>query len=175
MASSDPPAASAKRKDVAEDAAPRKPRILLAACGSVAAVKFGVLCNCFSGWADIKAIGTKASLRFIDGGSLPKDMFVIAEDHEWQFWKKLGDRVLHIELCKWADIMVIAPLSANTLAKVIKTDHKKLADFVSSSLLSHMIKKKKKSYYVLNQLACLRLAYLYNFHMSTVLIYNYQK
>ena len=29
-----------------------------------------------------------------------------------------GDPVLHIELRKWADICVVAPLSANTLAKL---------------------------------------------------------
>ena len=35
-----------------------------------------------------------------------------------QEWKKMGDPVLHIELRKWADIFVIAPMDANTLAKV---------------------------------------------------------
>ncbi len=33
-------------------------------------------------------------------------------------WTKRGDPVLHIELRKWADALVIAPLSANTLAKI---------------------------------------------------------
>lgn len=33
-------------------------------------------------------------------------------------WEKRGDPVLHIELRKWANIMLIAPLSANTLAKL---------------------------------------------------------
>jgi len=33
-------------------------------------------------------------------------------------WKKRGDPVLHIELKKWADCLLIAPLSANTLAKL---------------------------------------------------------
>lgn len=32
-------------------------------------------------------------------------------------WEK-GDKVLHIELRKWADVLVIAPISANTLAKM---------------------------------------------------------
>ena len=35
-----------------------------------------------------------------------------------QAWQKRGDPVLHIELRKWADVMVIAPLDANTLAKI---------------------------------------------------------
>jgi len=30
----------------------------------------------------------------------------------------MGDDVLHIELRKWADIFIIAPLSANSLAKI---------------------------------------------------------
>eukprot|EP00494_Astrolonche_serrata_P020730 UN20959 len=32
--------------------------------------------------------------------------------------EKRGDPVTHIDLRKWAHIMVIAPLSANTLAKL---------------------------------------------------------
>ena len=36
---------------------------------------------------------------------------------EYEIWKKRGDPVLHIELRKWADIFLVAPLSANTLAK----------------------------------------------------------
>jgi flavoprotein len=32
--------------------------------------------------------------------------------------EKRGDPVLHIELRKWADVAVVAPLDANTLAKV---------------------------------------------------------
>lgn len=33
-------------------------------------------------------------------------------------WSKRGDPVLHIELAKWADVFTIAPLDANTLAKI---------------------------------------------------------
>ncbi|XP_072051038.1 phosphopantothenoylcysteine decarboxylase-like isoform X3 [Amphiura filiformis] len=33
-------------------------------------------------------------------------------------WSKIQDPVLHIELRRWADILVIAPLDANTLAKI---------------------------------------------------------
>ena len=33
--------------------------------------------------------------------------------------KTRGDPVLHIDLRKWAGIAIIAPLDANTLAKVI--------------------------------------------------------
>ena len=42
----------------------------------------------------------------------------IKEEEEWG-WKKKGDPVLHITLKDWADIFVIAPLSANTLSKMV--------------------------------------------------------
>ncbi|XP_027338338.1 probable phosphopantothenoylcysteine decarboxylase [Abrus precatorius] len=96
----------------------RKPRILLAATGSVAAVKFSLLCHCFIEWAEVRAVVTQSSLRFFDALSVPKDVFVYYDEHEQHSWKKEGDFVLHIEICKWAEIMVIAPLSANTLAKI---------------------------------------------------------
>ncbi|KAJ8752059.1 hypothetical protein K2173_001086 [Erythroxylum novogranatense] len=96
----------------------RRPRILLAASGSVAAIKFGNLCHCFSEWAEVRAVVTKASLFFIDRTSLPRDVIFYTDDDEWSSWNKIGDPVLHIELRRWADIMVIAPLSANTLAKI---------------------------------------------------------
>ncbi|KAL3362278.1 hypothetical protein AABB24_014918 [Solanum stoloniferum] len=98
--------------------APRRPRILLAASGSVAAIKFANLCRCFSEWAEVKAVATKPSLHFIDKASLPEDVILYTDEEEWSTWKKIGDSVLHIELRRWADIMVIAPLSANTLGKI---------------------------------------------------------
>ncbi|KAF8390570.1 hypothetical protein HHK36_025097 [Tetracentron sinense] len=97
---------------------PRKPRILLAASGSVASIKFGNLCHSFSEWAEVRAVATKASLHFVDRASLPKDVVLYTDEEEWSSWKKIGDSVLHIELRRWADVMVIAPLSANTLGKI---------------------------------------------------------
>lgn len=35
-----------------------------------------------------------------------------------QMWQKRSDPVLHIELRKWADLFLIAPLDANSLAKI---------------------------------------------------------
>ena len=39
------------------------------------------------------------------------------DEDEWRAWRQVGDEVLHIELRRWADALVLAPLSANTLAK----------------------------------------------------------
>ena len=43
---------------------------------------------------------------------------VYRDADEWSAWQGRGDPVLHIELRKWADLLVIAPLSANSLAKL---------------------------------------------------------
>ncbi|CCV00215.1 unnamed protein product [Malassezia sympodialis ATCC 42132] len=37
---------------------------------------------------------------------------------EWAAWAKVGDPVLHIELRRWADVVLVAPCSADTLAKL---------------------------------------------------------
>lgn len=97
---------------------PQKPRVILAATGSVASVKFEILCRSFCEWAEVKAVVTKSSLHFIKKSSLPNEVVVLTDEDEWSSWNKLGDGVLHIELRKWADLIVIAPLSANTLAKI---------------------------------------------------------
>lgn len=44
--------------------------------------------------------------------------FLSGDDQEWHAWKQVGDPVMHIELRRWADCMVVAPLSANTLSKM---------------------------------------------------------
>lgn len=46
-------------------------------------------------------------------------------------WKKIGDPILHIELRRWADLVLIAPCSANTLAKLAGG----ICDDLSTSLL----------------------------------------
>jgi len=43
---------------------------------------------------------------------------VLDADEEWNEWNRLGDPVLHIDLRDWADVLLIAPLSAHTLAKL---------------------------------------------------------
>lgn len=47
-----------------------------------------------------------------------KLVFGFTDEDEWSSWSKRSDPVLHIELRKWADLMLVAPLDANTLAKV---------------------------------------------------------
>lgn len=57
----------------------------------------------------------KSDVKYFDRG--PRLQFWKDED-EWSTWKTVGDPILHIELRRWADIVLIAPCSANTLAKI---------------------------------------------------------
>ena len=81
----------------------------------------------------VRLVVTENSRHFLP--SLPslgvegEEVFVDA--HEWERWKGRGDPVLHIELRKWADIALVAPCSANTLAKLASG----LADNLLSSTL----------------------------------------
>ncbi|KAM3329193.1 hypothetical protein ACQJBY_026333 [Aegilops geniculata] len=102
-------------------ARPRRPRVLVAASGSVAAIKFEILCRSLTEWADVRAVATASSLHFIDRESFPSGVALLTDADEWSTWRRIGDEVLHIELRKWADAMLIAPLSANTLGKVGNT------------------------------------------------------
>lgn len=43
---------------------------------------------------------------------------MLRDEMDWLLWEKLGDEVLHVELRRWADAYLIAPLSANTLGKL---------------------------------------------------------
>lgn len=63
-------------------------------------------------------ITTQHARHFFSESNLPVGVELYKDEDEWTVWSKRGDPVLHIELSKWADIFVIAPLDANTLAKI---------------------------------------------------------
>ncbi|KAL0481039.1 phosphopantothenoylcysteine decarboxylase [Acrasis kona] len=48
--------------------------------------------------------------------SLVENLRIFTDKDEWAAWTKRGDPVNHVE--KWADVLLIAPLDANTLAKI---------------------------------------------------------
>ncbi|WIA34321.1 hypothetical protein OEZ86_012660 [Tetradesmus obliquus] len=97
----------------------RPPRILLAATGSVAAIKVPQLCQLLQQLGEVKVASTKSAAYFFSQEQLPESLGPIAGDEaEWHEWSKVGDPVMHIELRRWADVLVIAPLSANSLAKL---------------------------------------------------------
>ncbi len=95
---------------------PSKPKVLLCCTGSVATIKAQELVESIGQFAEVQTVVTKAGEHFIKTQDLNVKYY--REEDEWEAWQKRGDKVLHIELRKWADILVIAPLDANTLAKI---------------------------------------------------------
>jgi phosphopantothenoylcysteine decarboxylase len=97
--------------------------ILLSVTGSVAAVKTPLLYETLRrpGHA-VKVVATQPSLYFFDAADIPREALVLDED-EWpgrsegRRWQR-DEEVLHIQLRRWAEILLIAPLDANTLAKL---------------------------------------------------------
>ncbi|XP_026761907.2 phosphopantothenoylcysteine decarboxylase [Galleria mellonella] len=101
-------------------------KLLIAATGSVAALKIPVLVKSLIDLNDtesactfeVRLIVTEHAKHFFDASELPPKVIMFDDNSEWQAWNQRGDPVVHIELGKWADLMVIAPLDANTLAKM---------------------------------------------------------
>lgn len=95
--------------------------ILIGCTGSVASLKIPILVkqllethNNFK----IQIITTEHAKHFFEESELPENVKLWSDADEWSSWKNRGDPVLHIELGKWADLLVIAPLDANSLAKM---------------------------------------------------------
>jgi len=99
-----------------ESAPPSK--ILLGVSGSVASMKTISLATSLLNFGEVRVVSTNHALGFFDRTQLPSGVSLFTDDDEWKSWKKRGDPVLHIELRKWADVFVLAPLSANSLAKI---------------------------------------------------------
>lgn len=98
------------------------PNVLLGITGSVAATLTVKLALALQQLGEVRIVFTKWGDWFLspeDRAALQEANIVYYRDEdEWpQGWQK-DDPVLHIELRKWASCLVIAPLSANTLAKM---------------------------------------------------------
>ncbi len=91
-------------------------KILLGISGSIAAYKSAVLLRLLiKAGAEVKVVMTPASTQFIGPltlSTLSKNevLFELSENNSW---------ANHVMLGRWADIMIIAPLSCNTLSKMV--------------------------------------------------------
>jgi phosphopantothenoylcysteine decarboxylase len=107
--------------------------VLLGVTGSVAAIRVPALYEELKrAGHQVKVVATRAALYFFDPAVLePIDParaarnphVVVLDEDEWPGQAagrryQRDDPVLHIELRRWADVFVIAPLDANTLAKL---------------------------------------------------------
>ncbi len=97
-------------------------RILVAVTGSVAAVRLDALVATLAEERhDLRLMLTRSAGFFLPhwAEAGPDSRFPVFRDQdEWPAsgWNR-GDDVLHIELGRWADALLIAPLDAHTLAK----------------------------------------------------------
>ena len=105
--------------------------LLLAASGSVATIKLPDITNSLSTLPDIsiRIVVTKSASQFLQGQSDEQPTLhsllelsnvdgIYCVDDEWNIPWTRGAPILHIELRRWADMLVIAPLSANTLSDI---------------------------------------------------------
>jgi phosphopantothenoylcysteine decarboxylase len=104
--------------------------VLLGVTGSVAAVRTPQLYAALRQQGHyVRVVATTAALYFFDPAELDPTFrgrnsdVVTVDSDEWPGLDdgrryRRDDPVLHIELRRWADLFVIAPLDANTLAKL---------------------------------------------------------
>lgn len=105
-------------------------RLVLGVTGSVAAIRTPSLYAALRGMGHrVRLVATEPALYFFNPSELAADPEeagegvpagpVLRDRDEWPGERyRRGDPVLHIELRNWADCLVVAPLDANTLAKL---------------------------------------------------------
>jgi phosphopantothenoylcysteine decarboxylase len=96
-------------------------RVLLGVTGSVAAIRTPALADALLQTGhEVRVVATRASLYFFDPAELAARQVALFRDaDEWPGERyQRDDPVLHIELRRWAELLLIAPLDANTLAKL---------------------------------------------------------
>ncbi|MEO6981184.1 MAG: flavoprotein, partial [Mucilaginibacter sp.] len=92
-------------------------RIVLGICGSIAAYKSATLVRLLvKSGADVRVVMTPDAINFITPltlSTLSKNPVLV--DY---FTPETGEWNNHVELGLWGDVMIIAPASANTMAKM---------------------------------------------------------
>lgn len=107
--------------------------VLLGVTGSVAALKTPLIYERLKAAGHrVKVVATQAALYFFNPAALDplnpakperNPAVVVLDEDEWPGRADgrryaRGDEVTHIELRRWAELLLIAPLDANTLAKL---------------------------------------------------------
>ncbi|MAW30563.1 MAG: bifunctional phosphopantothenoylcysteine decarboxylase/phosphopantothenate--cysteine ligase CoaBC [Flavobacteriales bacterium] len=108
-------------------------KIIIGVTGSIAAYKSAELVRLFKkSGAQVRVIQTESSLDFVSpltlstlSGTRVLSSMIDVESGEWNN---------HVDLAIWADFLVIAPLTANTMAKMVKgeCDNLLLAIYLSA-------------------------------------------
>ncbi|MGJ5673720.1 MAG: bifunctional phosphopantothenoylcysteine decarboxylase/phosphopantothenate--cysteine ligase CoaBC [Nostochopsis sp.] len=93
-------------------------RVLIGIGGGIAAYKIcEVVSTLFQSGVEVRTILTNSAQKFIT----PLTFSTLSRHPAFtdeNFWQPIYSRPLHIELGEWAEVFLIAPLTANTLAKL---------------------------------------------------------
>ena len=107
-------------------------RIILGVSGSIAAYKSPDIVRRLQDLgAEVRVILTSGGREFVSERSLQTVSKNKVHDNLWDSEAELS--MGHIELAKWADVVIIAPASANTIAKLC---HGKADDLLSTVILA---------------------------------------
>jgi phosphopantothenoylcysteine synthetase/decarboxylase len=91
-------------------------KVLVGVTGGIAAYKApGVIRRLREAGHEVKAIATEAALRFI-----PEETLSIATGesiHTDETWWERSGRVEHVSLARWADLVLVAPATADAMAR----------------------------------------------------------
>ncbi|KAG8440352.1 hypothetical protein GDO86_006196 [Hymenochirus boettgeri] len=92
--------------------------ILIGVTGSVAALKLPLLVSSLQQIPGLKIqiVSTEKAKHFYNMQDIAVPLY--SDQDEWKMWNMRTDPVLHIELRRWAHLMLLAPLDANTLGKI---------------------------------------------------------
>lgn len=113
----------------------RMKNLLLGITGSVAAIKAPLLVEALSPLFNLKIVLTQSAHYFVQ--NLPPFLSTsctLRDEDEWPTLSapySTSAPILHIEMRRWADGFLIAPLDANTLAKI----HHGLCDNLLTSIV----------------------------------------
>ncbi len=97
-------------------------RVLVAACGSIAAVKTPLLVSALvKAGAEVRCVVTKSAAQLVS----PVALATLSRQpclQDADQWDASRPRPLHIELAEWSELVIVAPLSASSLARWVHGD-----------------------------------------------------
>ncbi|MBK8620807.1 MAG: bifunctional phosphopantothenoylcysteine decarboxylase/phosphopantothenate--cysteine ligase CoaBC [Saprospiraceae bacterium] len=109
----------------------RNKKIIVGVCGSIAAYKTVFLCRLLiSEGAEVKVVITESAATFVT----PLTFSTLSKNPVYHQWSDANQWNNHVELGLWADLMVIAPVTASTMSKMAsgKVDNMLLAVYLSA-------------------------------------------
>jgi phosphopantothenoylcysteine synthetase/decarboxylase len=92
-------------------------KVIVGVTGGIAAYKVpGVIRRLKEAGREVKTIATEAAFRFV-----PEETLAIAAGehvHTEKTWWEESGRVEHVSLARWADLVLVAPATADAMARV---------------------------------------------------------